>query len=387
MNNRHMRAGALIILLIVTVFNGVGRAQEAPGGSINISSAAAYVIDEQTGLALLAKAADAPRPVASTTKIMTALLVLEEVRIDQTVTISARAAGVSGATIGLKAGETRKVGELLHALMLASANDAAVALAEKVAGSETAFVDMMNARARELGAKNTRFVNPHGLAPGSAHYSTAADLALMARAAMARPDFRRLVSTRRYAWETTETPKPRMLTNSNHLLETYPLATGVKTGYTAESGYCLVASADKGKRSAIAVVLGGPSREVSLDDARRLLDWTLNDFEYKAIVKRANRYGVITKRGKSVPVVAGRTLTALVYDGEDGPVELRSLMRPGIKLPIIKGEKLGKLTVVQLGKKIGAVDLVAGRSVSSPYVTDNLGDYFWRVVKKLENLF
>lgn len=362
-------------------------ADEAPWDKLHISSPAAYLVDEESGKVLYEKGAREARPIASTTKIMTALLVLEKARLDDRVPVSANAASTGGAVIGLRAGEARTVNELLHALMVASANDAAEVLAEYVGGSRAGFAAIMNTRAKELGAETTKFESPHGLSSGRMHYSSAKDLALIALEAMKRPDFRALVSTRRFSWETTVSAKPRLLTNSNHLLERYPAATGIKTGYTNESGYCLVASAVKGKRSAIAVILGSSSREASFNDARGLLDAALNNYGLRQIVRKNHRYGVLRRFGKSVPLIAGGTVAGLVYNGDDGPIVLRTKLRHDLRLPIKKGDSMGRLAISQMGQKLGQVELLAGRSVPAPYRTGNLTDVFWRVVKKMKNLF
>ncbi|MDP1809366.1 MAG: D-alanyl-D-alanine carboxypeptidase family protein [Actinomycetota bacterium] len=352
----------------------------------SISSPSAFLLDVRTGRELFSKEAYSQRPIASTTKILTALVVMEKSSPNDEVVISANAASTGGATIGLKQGERRKVGELLEALMLASANDAAVALAEHVGGSVAGFARIMNETAQSLGAKNSRFMSPNGLAPGNLHYSTAEDLARIAQAAMKKDEFRMLVSTRRYTWETTESSRPTLLTNSNNLLEKYPPATGIKTGYTNESGYCLVASATKGERSAIAVILGSPSRDASFNDARQLLDWALDRFEFMQVVKKSRRYGVLIKAGLSVPLVADKTWEELVYNGADGGPVLKALIKKGVKLPITKGQRVGELAIMRLGKKVGSVGLLAGRSAADPYVAGSIQDYFRRVVKKIENL-
>lgn len=384
-----MRRAKLFLVLLASVYAlfvpGTRDARadlDAPG----ITSPSAYLLDVGTGRELFSKEGNTRRPIASTTKIMTSLLVMERLSLNDDVTISAKAAAAGGATIGLKAAERRKVGELLKALMLASANDAAVALAERVGGSVAGFAQLMNEKASALGAKNTRFVNPHGLAAGNLHYSTAADLARISQAAMRIPEFRRLVSTRRYSWETTESGKPALLTNSNHLLERYPAATGIKTGHTNESGYCLVASATKGDRSAIAVVLGGPSREASFEDARQLLDWALDRFELKRIVKKNKRYGILMKAGRSLPLIAEKTWVELVYDGASGGRIAKRRIDPRIRLPIIRGQRLGELIITRDGRRVGSVGLVSGRSVTYRYMASGIQDYFRRVVKKIENL-
>ncbi len=351
-----------------------------------VEGAAAYVLDKETGDTLYSKNADVPRAVASTTKIMTAMLVLERATGSETVTVSPYAASTGGATLGLKAGEIRSVDELLHALMLVSANDAAVALAEHVGGSEPGFADIMNERAAQLGAEQTHFTVPHGLASGAEHYSTARDLAIIARAALEDTDFVDLVATRRWTWTTEEDPGRRELRNSNALLDRYPPAIGVKTGFTNESGYCLVAGADAAGRSVIAVILGSPTRDGSFVDGESLLDWSLKKFDYRQLVVEGRRYAVVSLEGKRIPLIADRSVSKLVNLEERG-ARLTSRVDKSLMLPLAKGEKVGYLEVELVTGKRERVGLTVGRSVRSTYAVRNAGGYFRRVVKMLLNLF
>jgi D-alanyl-D-alanine carboxypeptidase (penicillin-binding protein 5/6) len=226
-------------------------------------------VDTRTGVALFERRADIKRPPASTTKILTAMLVLERLRPDALVTVSRRASEQrSGASIGLEVGERWRASDLLHAMLLFSANDAAVALAEAASGSVEAFVALMNQRARSLGAKGSTFLVPHGLHhPG--HLTTARDLSVISRYAMLNPAFAEIVRLR--TWNLTRRGRPpMMLINRNSLLWRFPGADGVKTGWIAQSGPCLVASATRDGRRLIAVVLN--SGDV-FGDAARLLEY------------------------------------------------------------------------------------------------------------------
>ncbi len=226
-----------------------------------VTARAALLADAQTGQVLLSLRADQPLPPASTTKMMTALIVLEHARPDEEVTVSADAL-IGDASMGLMAGERLTVEELLYGLLMVSGNDAAMALAEHVGGSFEAFVALMNRRAAEMGLLNTRFVNPHGLdAPGQ--LTSAADLLAIARAALAYDLFAKIVAT------PQARVAGRLLVNRNELLTTYPGADGVKTGTTDAAGQCLVASATREGQRAIAVVLGSQDRYA---DSRVLLD-------------------------------------------------------------------------------------------------------------------
>lgn len=222
----------------------------------------------QSGNILWARNKDLPLPPASTVKILTALVVLEDSRINDSVNIPIAATRVTGSTVQLKGGERISVRELLYGLLVGSGNDAAIALASHVSGSVAKFTELMNEKARRLGALNSRFRNPTGL-PQHDQVSTARDLAVITRAVLAIPEFRAIVATKSYLWKSAKWQG--LLTNSNRLLQTYEGAIGVKTGNTKEAGYCLVAAAKRGKAGYIAVLLN--SREkVVWEDAKRLLD-------------------------------------------------------------------------------------------------------------------
>lgn len=234
-----------------------------------IEAAALVLMDERTARVLYARDAHRRLPPASTTKMMTALLAAEALPLDAFVPISLRASQErSGAAIGLERGEWWTVDDLLHALLIHSANDAAVALAEAVSGSVDVFAARMNARARALGARDTYFVSPNGRYDPR-HVSSAYDLALIARAALSNPVVARIVTLR--TWTLTRPGSaPRMLINTNRLLWQLRGADGIKTGWIAESGPCLVASATRDGRRLIAVLLHAPR---VFADAARLLEF------------------------------------------------------------------------------------------------------------------
>jgi len=222
-------------------------------------SAKSYILTApDAGLVLAEQAADEKRPMASTTKIMTALVVLGLCPLDAVVTVPEEAVGVEGSSMYLYAGETLTVEALLFGLLLSSANDAATALALFAAGSMTAFADRMNEKAAVLGLSGTHFVNPHGLDDPD-HYTTARDLATLAAAALKNETFARIVSTRTYSVPQNGTGATRYFRNHNRLLRTYPGAVGVKTGYTKKSGRCLVSAAVREGLLLIAVTLDDPA--------------------------------------------------------------------------------------------------------------------------------
>jgi len=243
-------------------------ARTAPAHAGTAGSTAAIVMDAGTGRILHAREAHLRWPPASTTKILTAIIAIERLPAGAIVTVSARAAAQRrGAVVGLGTGEKWPARDLLLAMMLRSANDAAVAVAEAASGSAERFVEEMNVKARQLGARESRFVSPHGFeAPGN--HSTAFDLALIARHALRNPDFAAMARTA--TWELTRPGRPPLhLVNTNRLLGRYPGADGVKTGWTAASGPSLVGSATRDGRQILVVVLN--SRDL-FGDAEQLLD-------------------------------------------------------------------------------------------------------------------
>ncbi|MEI9894476.1 MAG: D-alanyl-D-alanine carboxypeptidase family protein [Chthoniobacter sp.] len=223
-----------------------------PNGELQLAAWGAIVLDALTGKVLYEKNADAPQYPASTTKIMTALLVIEEGNLDQEVVCDLDDSKVGESSLELKPGQHYTRRQMLYGLMLKSANDVAHALGRDNAGSIEAFAEKMTRRARELGAQNTHFANPNGLHDPS-HYTTPRDLALIARAAMQQPFFRQVVSTREYNWATEGAVNP--LHNHNRLLERFPGCTGVKTGYTIPAQQVLVSAAMRGNHEVISVVM------------------------------------------------------------------------------------------------------------------------------------
>jgi D-alanyl-D-alanine carboxypeptidase (penicillin-binding protein 5/6) len=287
----------LVVVLAGPALPAAGQtaSDDAPDG--DITAAGAVVWDPLDGRVLWGRAPSTPRRMASTTKIMTALLAVEADTLDDTVTVSATAAAADdapgAATLNLRAGEQVGMRDLLTALMMRSGNEAAAAVAEHVAGSQDAFIVAMNARARELGLDDTRFLDTTGLSDSAAHHASPVDLARLAQTAMALPGFAGLVGTYR-----ADIPGFGTLTSRNLLLDRYRGATGVKTGYTALAGLCLVASATRDGRTYYTAVLGSDD---SFADTAVLLDHAFDAYT----------------------VVDARTVAAGVYRTSDGSVPLR----------------------------------------------------------------
>jgi len=333
-----------------------------------VTGKAAVLMDARNGQILYEKNADQPMYPASTTKILTAIIALERSRLDEVVTVSRKATLVEGSAIGLQEGERVTMEDLLYALLLASANDAAVAIAEHVAGSVPAFATLMNEKARSIGAKESNFRNPNGL-PDPQHYTTAHDLALIARYAMQNPTFRTIVSTRlkqihRPDADRSKGPPQEHLWNHNRLLSSYEGAIGIKTGYTVEAGQCLIAAARRGNRELIAVIMKSQGAAV-YSDARSLLDYGFSAFTPVKMVDRGEKISSysVTGGAEKVEVVAGNSLFVNLPAGREPSVERQVVMHRDLKAPITRGQELGELVITGEGKELGRVELVAANDV------------------------
>jgi serine-type D-Ala-D-Ala carboxypeptidase (penicillin-binding protein 5/6) len=322
-----------------------------------LTAASAVLVDLDTGEVLFQRNGPHRRPIASTTKIMTALLVLESATpFDQVIT-SEMAATQEGAELGLEPGERIPVRNLLFALMLQSANDAAVALAEHVSGSVGAFVERMNQRARELGLERTRFTSPNGL--DDSGYSTARDLAKITTEAFRSPTFAKVVGAKFRTIPASEGPA-RRIQNRNALLWLYPGARGVKTGYTAAAGFCVVAAAERDGLRLLSVVLG--SREEPFSDAAALLNYGFAAFDRRTVVQPGERLDPLPVGERLVSVAAGDRLDVRVRRDEDVDLEVRPVR--GLALPVSKGQLVGELVVHSGEEELGAVPIIAREAVA-----------------------
>lgn len=339
--------------LLAAVSHGAAQAEE-----IDISARAAILIDAASGRVLYAKNADARCPMASTTKIMTALLALENSAPNEIVTASERAAGTGGTSIYLSAGETLSMEEMLKGLMLRSGNDAAVAIAEHIGGSVENFAAMMNARAEELGA-DAHFVTPNGL-DAEGHGASARAMALIAREALRRDDFRALVGAQRATIPWRDNQYNRVLNNKNRLLREYEGATGVKTGFTKKAGRCLVFSAERDGMELIGVVLNCGAW---FDEAERLLDWGFENFSIACAAEMGEDCGSVAVAGGASPrvrVIAESDAMAAVRASDQWSVEL-TLAR-SVAAPVHAGDSLGRAALKVNGEILAETRLIAAES-------------------------
>lgn len=330
------------------------------------SARAACVLEMKTGRVLFAHNMHDRLPMASTTKVMTALLALELGDPAAAVTCSENAFGVSGTSIYLAQGETLSLSDMLLGLMLASGNDAAVAISEHIAGTVDAFAAMMNARAKVIGAVNTNFTNPHGL-PDDHHYTTAYDLALIAREAMGNEAFRKLVSTSRATIPWEGRSYGRQLKNKNRLLTDYPGATGIKTGFTSKAGRCLVFGAVRDGMELVGVVLGCGNW---FDEAERLLDGCFETYGMVDVLgpmRSAGEIPVVNGRRDTVSMCLMQTLSAPLAKGEAGQIVLNVPQR--VSAPVYPGMHLGTAHLVVGGQEVASCEVVASEYIEGRRVT------------------
>lgn len=325
-----------------------------------IGATSAIVIDAKTGRILYEKDAFSRRSIASTTKIMTAILALENGKLDDTVVISKRAAGVWGSTIYLVEGEKLTLKELLYGLMLNSGNDAAIAIAEHISGSVEEFIEMMNKKAIELGAKDTNYKSPHGL-DFSDQYSTAYDLALITKYALKNSTFKEIVSTK------TTTISRRNLYNTNEMLGLYLGADGVKTGYTGQAGRCLVTSVTRGNMRIISVVLNCGNRTIRAQSSKDILDYAFKNYKSCVLLEKGeeiSRLPVIKGVRKDVPVIAVKGVEYLLTDDESNSIKTQILLPKHINAPTKEGTEIGSIKFLLNEKVIDKSPLKTGESVA-----------------------
>ena len=309
---------------------------------------------------------------ASTTKIMTALIVIENCSLGDTVKVSPKAYGVEGSSMYLNAGEEVSVEDMLYGLMLLSGNDAAVALAIHTAGSVEAFAALMNARAEEIGAHNTHFVTPNGLHDPE-HYTTAYDLALIAAEAMKNPDFRKIVGSTYH--KTTTGSVIRYMKNKNKILWQYEGGCGVKTGFTKAAGRCLVFAAERDGMTLIGAVLSCPDM---FNVAKAMLDYGFASFRTEKIISAGQSITRIRVSGGTKTALAAEAKDDIIIPvriGESADIRTEVETRSGMNAPVEKGEDVGSVRVLMDGKLVGETRLLAAE--------DSLSLKFGQYLRKL----
>lgn len=341
-----IRKTVIFLLAFALLLPTAAYADGAPG----VSAKAAIVINSG-GEAVFEKNADEQMLIASTTKIMTALIAIENADLESEVEIPAQCCGVEGSSMYLRPGDVYTLGELIRGLLLVSGNDAASAIAVYTAGSEAKFVAMMNSRARALGMTNTHFENPHGLdAPG--HYSTARDMARLMAHCMENPDFARICAM------TSSTVGGQTLINHNRLLSLCQGCIGGKTGYTMAAGRCLVSCCERGEGRFVCVTLSAPD---DWNDHMKLYDWAFSNFSTRLVTEGVSF---------DVPVISGSAESARlipedmrVFLPNSAELELKAELPWFVFAPVKAGEKGGSLGAYLNGEEIGRCDLIYEKDI------------------------
>lgn len=348
--------------------------------------ASAILIERDTGTIMYEKNSHEKLPPASMTKIMTMLLIMEAIdegrlSLNEKVRASEYAASMGGSQIFLEPGEEMTTKELLKGVAIGSGNDAAVALAERIAGSEEGFVEMMNNKAKELGLKNTKFQNTTGL-PANDHYSTAYDMAIMAKELLKYEPITQFTGQyEAYLRESTE--KKFWLVNTNKLVRFYPGVDGLKTGFTREAKYCLTATAEKNGMRVVAVVFGAPTSKERNAQVTKLLDYAFSQYQTHPMYKRGHNLGkVVISKGekKTINAVTSEPISLLTKKGENiDKVKKKIILSKNLKAPVNKGDRVGTIKLIKDGKVLSQSPLVSNENIKEAG--------WWKLFKRSFGMF
>lgn len=370
------------IISITVIFTFMISLRTSAAGIDALTSKSAVLMEADTGTVLYRLNENLSMPPASITKIMTMLIIMEElsegnITYDDIVTGSERAKSMGGSTIFLDAGEKMSVRDLLKGICVASANDACVAMAEYISGTEEAFVNRMNDTAKRLGMENTHFVNTNGL-DSEGHVASAIDIAKMSRELMKYKDIFNFTTI----WTDSLRDGAFDLANTNKLIRFYEGATGLKTGSTDGAGCCISATAERNGLGLIAVVMNAPTSADRFSDARTLLDYGFSNFAvWKNEDMKTPLGRVLVSKGKkeNVDVVLSAPVKALLSTTDLKNAELKVVLEEEVSAPVKKGQKLGEASCVAGGKEVTKVDVVAAQDVPSL----NLGMAYMKLFKSI----
>ena len=371
------------LLLTFLLLTG-GLVFPAKAADLDLEVKSAFLIDVETGTTLYAQNENEPLAPASVTKVMTMLLIMEAIdsgviHWDDTVTASEEASAKGGSQIFLKVGETMSVTDMVKSIAVSSANDCACAMAEHLAGSEKAFVDMMNKRAEELGMENTHFVNCTGLddeAEAKNHKTSAKDIAIMSRQLLKyHPDIKKFTTI----WMDTVRNGAFGLSNTNKLVRFYPGATGLKTGFTSAAGYCLSASAQREGMELVAVVMGCETSQSRFSATKKLLDYGFAT--YSLITPEYKNLSVPVKLGTadSVPAVPAEQGALLIDKNQKHTRTTQVDLLPQVSAPVSQGQRLGTLQIKSGEQVLKEIPLVAETGI--PKLT--WGQMFLRILRSI----
>ncbi|MBS4215789.1 D-alanyl-D-alanine carboxypeptidase family protein [Neobacillus rhizophilus] len=375
-----MKRRLVYLIVMLFMFTSLGgphafaaeekKAEEKQGTEIVTGVRSAILMERDTGKILYDQNGNEKLPPASMTKIMTMLLIMDEIdkgklKWDEKIRTSEYAASMGGSQIFLEPGEEMTTKQMLLGIAIGSGNDASVAMAERIGGSEEAFVDMMNAKAKELGLKQTFFKNTTGL-PESGHYSSAHDMAVMAKELLKYEDITKFTGMYE-AYLRENTDKKFWLVNTNKLVRFYPGVDGLKTGFTAEAKYCLTATAQKDGMRVIAVVFGAPTSKDRNAQVTKMLDYAFSQYQTHPVYKRNQTIGeakVSKGQDKTVKAVTSEPLSLLTKKGEKTKdVKQKITLEKKIKAPVQKGDRVGTIKLIKDGKVVLESPLVAKSTV------------------------
>lgn len=363
-----------------------------------VNSRSCVVLDRNSKMILYGKNEKNQVKMASTTKIMTAIIVIENHSLDQTVEVSKKAAGTGGSRLGLKTGDKITIRDLLYGLMLCSGNDAAVCLAESVGGSVAEFSDLMNNKAQQLGLSHSHFESPHGL-DSDGHYTTAHELALLSDYALKNPTFLNIVGTKHYT--VTINDYPKNLSNTNELLGNLDGVYGIKTGFTNGANRCLVTACKRGNMDIICVVLGADTKKFRTQDSIKLIEYTFKTFEYFNIKDFVNNYLTEWKNNHpdffSIEKGFSNNLEIKIDTClEENPIipvkkdlipslEANVYMDSYLQAPIREGDLLGTLKVFSQETDIAEFNLFSNTTIRKNTMFDYMLNFFKWYPDQLEN--
>ena len=360
----------------------------------DVNSRACVVIDRKTNSVLFGKNENTKKKMASTTKIMTATIIIEKCNLTDTIEISKKAAGTGGSRLGLKTGDKITVLDLLYGLMLRSGNDAAVALAEYAGGDINGFAELMNAKALELGLTNTHFETPHGL-DSNEHYTTAYELALLSNYALNNPTFAKIVGTKNYT--ITINGSPKALSNTNELLGNMEGVYGIKTGFTNGANRCLVTACKRNNIDIICVVLGADTKKFRTIDSIKLINYVFNNFvvyDLESFVnknfedwKKDNLNTFIINKGLSQDVLLNieNLYISKVPIRKDliNSFEMKVECQKYFKAPVKGNSSIGNIVISTSGKEIAKCNI----SIMNNIDKKNSSYYFIYLLKNISSIF
>lgn len=376
---KRLTAVFLILTVTFSFFSGFGTVYAAP---FDVSSKSAVLMDGETGEVLYNKDMHTKRPMASTTKIMTGLLVFEQENIDEYFTIDKNAIHIEGTSLGLKEGDQASLRVLAWGMLMRSGNDAANCIAVKLAGSQEKFAEMMNKRAKELGMKNTNFITPSGL-PNDNHYSTAYDMAVLTKEALKNKDFAECVASAKATLEFGNPVQKRHFSNSNKLLRTYEGAIGVKTGFTKKAGRCLVSAAKRDGLTLICVTLKASD---DWNVHKKLLNYGFKEAQTKELKKDDINLETEVLGGQSEKVKIGLQQDYKFAYSSKEKLEEQTVIFKNLYAPVTQNQVVGYVRYKTGGTVVEEIPLVAKENISRKEETPKKS-FFQKVKDFFENLF